>query len=283
MANDDEHGDPEERPAPAARKTSDWLRPGGISAIAGVAAVLVALVGILVTLPRANPGPAPGPASAPASFQLFVYGTSMPGQARYAQIEPYVAESRRDTAQGVLYDSGLGYPLAKFGPGDTIPGWTLVLDAETAEEALRIQTRVEAGLFQPTTIRTGSGATATAYEWIDATDGFPRIDRWDGSTADFGATIEESALEVGDCFQDTATRGIVQTMWCQAPHAYEVFHRSADADGDDCAAAFEEFVGLAPADSQLGLTTRAPESGAPLCVAFMPGELTTGSLEGARR
>ncbi|NYE19699.1 gamma-glutamylcyclotransferase family protein [Microbacterium immunditiarum] len=262
---------------------SIWLRPSGISALAAVAAVAVALIGVLVTL---QPSPASGPqASTPADRPaLFVYGSSMPGQSRYDVIAEHVLESRPDAVEGFLYDSGLGYPLAKFGPGAEVPGVVLYLHPETADDVLRAMTQVESGLFHPRQVRTQGGVTATAYEWIGATDGFPRIDEWDGSTADYGLVVDESSLVPGDCYGRTARSGEALTTLCDAPHAYEVY--AVVDPGDDTQAACEDefatFAGLPYSDSVLVVETVESGSGVN-CIVFEPDVLTSGTLAGARR
>jgi hypothetical protein len=61
---------------------------------------------------------------------------------------------------GCLYDSGAGYPAAKFGPMQ--------------------MTQIEAGLFRPVGVTTRDGTRVQAFEWIGPTDGFTRIQRWEG-------------------------------------------------------------------------------------------------------
>jgi hypothetical protein len=49
---------------------------------------------------------------------------------------------------GLLYDSGAGYPAAKFVPGDPIPGYLLTLRPDSAAEFFTQMTQIEAGLFR---------------------------------------------------------------------------------------------------------------------------------------
>ncbi|MBK8460480.1 MAG: septum formation family protein [Micropruina sp.] len=290
---------PPQLPPPSAEK-SVWLQPGGISAIAAVLAVLVTVISLWATRDPAASTATPPP-SQPEAPAIFVYGSSMPGQSRYDRVEQFVVATQRDSVDGLLYDSGLGYPMAKFGPGGEIPGFVLKLDPATADNFLREQTRLESGLFHPMTIRTRGGVTATAYEWIDSTDGYPRIERWDGSTAGFGAVQSLRDLSPGDCFQNTPSPPEVITMWCDAPHSYQVFHtadlpqdsaterQAAAADGM-CAAAFSDFVGIELADSSLSMTAHPPDAGAwedgerlVVCTVHSPGETTSGTLQDAKR
>lgn len=160
-----------------------WTSPSGLSAIAAVLAVLVAVVGLFVARSGGDPAASGDRSSeqrteSSADTTLFVYGSSQPGQSRYSAIERYVDSYEEDTVSGWLYDSGMDYPLAKFGPGDTIPGYVLRLAPGTAEEAMREFTRVEAGLFHPVEVTTDGKVRATAFEWIESTDGFERISSW---------------------------------------------------------------------------------------------------------
>jgi gamma-glutamylcyclotransferase (GGCT)/AIG2-like uncharacterized protein YtfP len=112
---------------------------------------------------------------------FFVYGTTMPGHLRYPVIEEFIAAYVPDRVTGRLYDSGFGYPAAKFGGGQSwIEGFRLEIRPGREVEARRAFTSFESGLFDPVTVRTEGGVTVTAYEWIAAVDGFEELDgRWD--------------------------------------------------------------------------------------------------------
>lgn len=275
-----------------------WLTPGGISAIAAVAALVLTVIGLFLQARATAPTPLPtDPGPSQGAPALFVYGSSMPGMSRYREISEYVTRSARDSVQGQLYDSGLGYPMAKFGGEGEVRGFVLWLDPETADAALAEMTRLESGLFHPTSVRTLSGVTAQGYEWIGVTDGYPRIEAWGGSNEHFGQEAPWQELAVGDCFQPAADEALVLTIWCEAPHAYEVYHAGPTESGEtgvheaaaaECAAAFAGFIGIPQSES--ALTTRVytspPSAGeAPrvLCGVGSPGELATGTLAQARR
>lgn len=282
-------------PKPPARKA--WWSPSWISAVAAVAAVLVAAIGLFVQQREPAAVPAPSPSVTPATeHALFVYGSSMPGMSRYDAIGRFVVRSARDSVQGSLYDSGLGYPLARFDGDAVVRGFVLWLDPSTAEQALVEMTRVESGLFAPVRVRTATGVTATAYQWIGGTDGFPRIDAWDGSTAHYGSQATWPELRIGDCFQ-TLDDSTVLTSWCDAPHALEAFHTGVLAAGradpraaaeTACTAAFTRFVGRDQAQSEL--VTRvfaqsASESDRPrfLCAIGLGGATAVGTLKDSDR
>ncbi len=287
---------PVKRPK-AARRV--WLSPGGISAMAAVLAAIAALIGLFLqraepTAVQQNPSMS---AVSPAVDEpaLFVYGSSMPGMSRYDQLSKYVVRSARDSVQGRLYDSGLGYPMAKFDGDGQVRGVVLWLDPATAEAAMTEMTKVESGLFHPRRVRTASGITAQAYEWIGSTDGYPRIDSWDGSTGHYGERLPWTELAGGACFQPSQDDYVV-TMWCEAPHAWEAFQvgtlaagRSDAAARSACADAFGAFVGREPDRSELVMRTyvEPPGTGTTrsfLCAVGLPGQVAqSGSLQNADR
>jgi hypothetical protein len=122
-----------------------WRSPGGIGAVATVAGVVVAVIAIFVS--RGGGGNDSPSAPAARETYLFVYGTTMPGHVRYPLIQEFVAETTPDRVSGQLFDSGLGYPVAKFGSGQgMIEGYLLWLRREYAAEAKRTFTQIESGL-----------------------------------------------------------------------------------------------------------------------------------------
>lgn len=68
---------------------------------------------------------------------LFVYGTLMPGESNYRQIEDFVLDHKTGTIDGVLVDLG-AYPALVPGEG-IVQGTMLQLD----REALEITDRIE--------------------------------------------------------------------------------------------------------------------------------------------
>lgn len=143
-------------PPPTLRER--WLTPGGLSAIAAIVGCLVALVSLILTnvidlRPDAEaaapsaPSSAQSPATTLATNQLFVYGSTKPGQPRYEYIQRYVADKAEDSVTGYLYASGQDYPVAKFGPGEPIAGWVLTIHDDSVEEFFTEMTQMESGLF----------------------------------------------------------------------------------------------------------------------------------------
>ena len=119
---------------------------------------------------------------APQETHFFVYGTTMPGHLRYHLIQEFVAEATPARVPGQVYDTGSGYPAAKFGPGTgEVEGHLLRLRPERVGEAQRLFTQIEAGMFERVSVETDSGVTAFAYEWIGSTQGMDLIEgEWSG-------------------------------------------------------------------------------------------------------
>jgi gamma-glutamylcyclotransferase (GGCT)/AIG2-like uncharacterized protein YtfP len=100
---------------------------------------------------------------------LFVYGTLRPGQQRWPFLAPFVTdEGHDDSAGGALYDTGNGYPAARFDHAGTIHGRVYPLHLDRLNDALRLLDEVEGAvvdLFHRIAITTASGITAWAYEY----------------------------------------------------------------------------------------------------------------------
>ena len=115
---------------------------------------------------------------------VFVYGTLMPGQPRWRHLLPYAVDWRPATATGRLWDTGRGYPAARFDQPGTMPGFLVTLDESRAEAAIRLLDEIEGEgrLYRRVEIAT-SGGRAVSYEWLGATDGLrPLPAGWAPST-----------------------------------------------------------------------------------------------------
>jgi gamma-glutamylcyclotransferase (GGCT)/AIG2-like uncharacterized protein YtfP len=114
---------------------------------------------------------------------LFVYGTLRPGQERWPHLAPYVVdEGQDDSTEGVLYDTGNGYPAARFDRPGSIHGRVYALRVDRLDECLELLDEVEGAvidLFHRVAVTTASGAKAWAYEYGGEAM-FPVIDsgRW---------------------------------------------------------------------------------------------------------
>jgi gamma-glutamylcyclotransferase (GGCT)/AIG2-like uncharacterized protein YtfP len=107
---------------------------------------------------------------------VFVYGTLMPGESRWASLAPYaVGEPQRDKLAGRLVDSGCGYPgLIDLGADDAVHGWVVELDPHRTVDALAHLDEIEGtgiGLYVREFVRTFGGRTCWTYRYLHATDG----------------------------------------------------------------------------------------------------------------
>lgn len=118
--------------------------------------------------------------------QVFVYGTLMPGQARWPALAGYADPDRppiRAHTWGLLYDTGWGWPAAVFGRGiDSwlIAGFVVALDPGREPQALAKLDEIEGvdhQLFQRIPASAG-GSVCWAYHWPGHTDGFVAIEAW---------------------------------------------------------------------------------------------------------
>ena len=105
---------------------------------------------------------------------VFVYGTLMPGQGRWPALASFAAGSRPAMARGHLWDTGLGYPAARFDSGGgQIPGVLVTIAPDLLASALVVLDRIEdeGVLFRRVEVVTSAGP-ALSYEWLGRTEGF---------------------------------------------------------------------------------------------------------------
>lgn len=118
--------------------------------------------------------------------RLFVYGTLMPGEARWHLLSPLVspADPEPATAGGRLYRTPYGWPAAVLddafddGGGATVPG--MVVTLREPGRALPVLDEIEGsrtGLFERRLIMTTAGQ-CWAYHWPRPTAGFRPIASW---------------------------------------------------------------------------------------------------------
>jgi gamma-glutamylcyclotransferase (GGCT)/AIG2-like uncharacterized protein YtfP len=100
---------------------------------------------------------------------LFVYGTLRPGEQRWNHLAPFVVDDgHADSANGALYDTGNGYPAARFDHPGSIRGMVYELRVERLAECLELLDEVEGAvldLFHRVAITTSAGLAAWAYEY----------------------------------------------------------------------------------------------------------------------
>lgn len=114
--------------------------------------------------------------------QVFVYGTLKPGHHNWLHIAPYADTARQTTTTGTLYDTGYGWPAAKFGSdGNPIPGWTVTIRDYYLPVALATLDHIEGiehGLFERITITDTNGEPCWAYQWPSEVEKFTKINEW---------------------------------------------------------------------------------------------------------
>jgi gamma-glutamylcyclotransferase (GGCT)/AIG2-like uncharacterized protein YtfP len=100
---------------------------------------------------------------------LFVYGTLRPGQERWQHLAPFVVdEGRDDFVTGVLYNTGNGYPAARFIDRGSIHGRVYALNRDRLDECLQLLDDVESAvldLFGRVAVTTSAGLEVWAYEY----------------------------------------------------------------------------------------------------------------------
>ena len=105
---------------------------------------------------------------------LFVYGTLRPGDVRWPILRPFTLDGGLpDSVSGRLFDTGLDYPAAVFGPHGTIHGQTFALVEATLERAIAVLDEVEdvvGGEYHRVSVRTRRGVDAWAYAYGEGLD-----------------------------------------------------------------------------------------------------------------
>jgi gamma-glutamylcyclotransferase (GGCT)/AIG2-like uncharacterized protein YtfP len=109
-------------------------------------------------------------ADADPEHLLFVYGTLLPGEERWAILEQFVVgPGAADSVAGALYDTGEGYPAASFAAGaGTVRGQVFQLAAHRLAEALEVLDEVEdavLGLYRRVRVVTDAGLDVWAYQY----------------------------------------------------------------------------------------------------------------------
>jgi gamma-glutamylcyclotransferase (GGCT)/AIG2-like uncharacterized protein YtfP len=164
-----------------------WSSPAWLGTIAGVVSAVLAAVALFATNDSGAPAPTTPSAPAEEGATYFMYGTMKPGHLRYPEIDDFVASTTRDRVAGRLFDTGAGYPAAKFAPGDAeVEGYVLRIRPDRAAEATETIAELEGNLFRPVTVKTRGGTTAVAYEYIGSTEGMEELPDgvWDREEAD---------------------------------------------------------------------------------------------------
>jgi gamma-glutamylcyclotransferase (GGCT)/AIG2-like uncharacterized protein YtfP len=113
---------------------------------------------------------------------LFVYGTLMPGHLRWPLLEPFVVDHHRASVVGRLFDTGHGYPAARFGTGEPIEGVVVRFHEGRVEEAWTTLDAVEGDGYDRVAVTTVTGWAVQSYSWRDPVEGLrPLGPRWTGA------------------------------------------------------------------------------------------------------
>lgn len=116
--------------------------------------------------------------------RVFVYGTLMPGQPGWPSLSPYVTGWAAATAGGRLWDTGRGYPAARFDDdGGRVAGVVVELGPARAAEAVAVLDLIEGegSLYRRVEVITSTGP-AEAYEWLGPVEGMAALaDGWPGA------------------------------------------------------------------------------------------------------
>lgn len=145
--------------------------------------------------------------------RVFVYGTLMPGHLRWGLVAPYAVSHQPAEVDGVLYDTGRGWPAARFrrplgarpiaaGQADLdahtrIPGWLVELAPSATDDLLAQLDEVEgavvddvgvapparppglvSGDYRRVRVETADGAEAWAYEAAVVGPDWTAVERW---------------------------------------------------------------------------------------------------------
>jgi gamma-glutamylcyclotransferase (GGCT)/AIG2-like uncharacterized protein YtfP len=119
-----------------------------------------------------------GATPAAAGRAVFVYGTLLPGEARWDLLAPFARTVAAADARGQLFDTGRGYPAAIFDmslsdrlPGDLVPGAHVAVPDGRWPELVELLDRVEGEgtLYRRVRVVTTAGP-ATSYAWLGRTD-----------------------------------------------------------------------------------------------------------------
>ena len=127
---------------------------------------------------------------------LFVYGTLMPGHLRWPMLAGRATAWGEVSVPGQLWDTGAGWPAARFGdartdPGraELVPGWWVRLRPVDLARALPSLDEME-GIGDPpdpavdpyarVAVEVTDVGVAWAYHATRVEPGWRRIDRWEG-------------------------------------------------------------------------------------------------------
>jgi gamma-glutamylcyclotransferase (GGCT)/AIG2-like uncharacterized protein YtfP len=102
---------------------------------------------------------------------IFVYGLLQPGQVSWRLVAPHRAgEPRPASVDGVVYDTGLGYPALRRGTEGRAPGWLVPVRNPAA--LLPTLDAYEGSQYRRERLVTSDGTLCWSYVWTAPFDGF---------------------------------------------------------------------------------------------------------------
>lgn len=130
--------------------------------------------------------------------RLFVYGTLMPGHLRWGLVAPFALRERPAEVAGQLFDTGRGWPAARFtmpldapplgdgqpAPGVTVPGWVVDVLPEAIDGLLVELDEVEGvatGDYRRIQVGSVDGVRSWAYEASQIDPAWSMIPVWLGA------------------------------------------------------------------------------------------------------
>ncbi|HRW36576.1 MAG: gamma-glutamylcyclotransferase [Acidimicrobiales bacterium] len=122
---------------------------------------------------------------------LFVYGTLMPGHLRWGMLEGSASAWGPASVPGELWDTGHGWPAARFTAGsDRVPGWWVRFAPGVLERRLIAELDAMEGIGDPPDpgadpyvrriVDLAGVGSAWVYHATRVEPGWRRIDRWAG-------------------------------------------------------------------------------------------------------
>lgn len=112
----------------------------------------------------------------PMPDAVFVYGTLMPGRLRWPMLAPFAVEQTETTATGWLWDTGNGWPAARFSTvvdaaplpapvadASAVPGWRIAWAPADRHRLLAALDDVEGPPYRRVVVATDAGEAWT-YE-----------------------------------------------------------------------------------------------------------------------
>jgi gamma-glutamylcyclotransferase (GGCT)/AIG2-like uncharacterized protein YtfP len=97
--------------------------------------------------------------------RFFAYGTFRPGHERWGAIERFVRTHRPARVPGRLYDTGAGFPAARFDEDGHVEGVLCELAPAAVAEAAEIIVDLSNGLFELRRVVTEDGTSAFSTHW----------------------------------------------------------------------------------------------------------------------